>query len=90
MTNPYLDLTAAFNQGRRRALVSSGQAVVLHRLAIMSKDGDTSYNYGGSNVLSYHKISGDFMCTSYIELTMCYQAGDAGRARSRAGSRAVA
>jgi hypothetical protein len=38
--NPYLDLTAAFNRGRRRALVSSGQAVVLHRLAIMSKDGD--------------------------------------------------
>jgi hypothetical protein len=40
MTNPYLDLTAQFNRGRRRALVSSGQAVVLHRLAIMSKDGD--------------------------------------------------
>ena len=40
MTNPYLELTEAFNQGRRRALVSSGQAVVLHRLAIMSKDGD--------------------------------------------------
>jgi hypothetical protein len=39
-TNPYLALTAAFNRGRRRALVSSGQAVVLHRLAIMSKDGD--------------------------------------------------
>ena len=40
MTNPYLDLTRQFNQGRLRALVSSGQAVVLHRLAIMSKDGD--------------------------------------------------
>jgi len=40
MTNPYLDLTEQFNRGRRRALVSSGQAVVLHRLAIMSKDGD--------------------------------------------------
>ena len=39
-TNPYLELTEAFNRGRRRALVSSGQAVVLHRLAIMSKDGD--------------------------------------------------
>jgi hypothetical protein len=38
--NPYLELTEAFNDGRRRALVSSGQAVVLHRLAIMSKDGD--------------------------------------------------
>ena len=35
-TNPYLDLTEAFNRGRRRALVSSGQAVVLHRLAILS------------------------------------------------------
>jgi hypothetical protein len=39
-TNPYLDLTEAFNRGRRRALISSGQAVVLHRLAVMSKDGD--------------------------------------------------
>lgn len=36
----YLDLTAEFNRGRLRAVVSSGQAVVLHRLAIMSKDGD--------------------------------------------------
>lgn len=40
MTNPYLELTEQFNRRRRRALVSSGQAVVLHRLAIMSKDGD--------------------------------------------------
>lgn len=40
MMNPYLELTEQFNRGRRRALVSSGQAVVLHRLAIMSKDGD--------------------------------------------------
>ncbi len=40
MSNPYLDLTDEFNQGRLRALLSSGQAVVVHRLAIMSKDGD--------------------------------------------------
>lgn len=38
--NIYLDLTHHFNVGRLRAIVSSGQAVVLHRLAIMSKDGD--------------------------------------------------
>ncbi|MCH7227994.1 hypothetical protein [Haloferula sp. A504] len=38
--NIYLQLTEAFNRGRTRAIVSSGQAVVLHRLAIMSKDGD--------------------------------------------------
>lgn len=38
--NPYLELTAAFNRGRLRALLSSGQAVVFHRLAVMSKDGD--------------------------------------------------
>lgn len=38
--NPYLELTAQLNQGRLRALISSGQAVVMHRLAIMSKDGD--------------------------------------------------
>lgn len=36
----YLDLTKKFNAGRFRAIITSGQAVVLHRLAIMSKDGD--------------------------------------------------
>lgn len=40
MDNPYLELTAELNQGRLRALLSSGQAVVVHRLAVMSKDGD--------------------------------------------------
>ena len=38
--NPYIDLTREFNQGGFRAIVSSGQAVVLHRLSISSKDGD--------------------------------------------------
>lgn len=38
--NPYLDLTDEFNRGELRVLLSSGQAVVVHRLAIMSKDGD--------------------------------------------------
>lgn len=38
--NPYVELTTAFNQSRLRAVLSSGQAVVLHRLAVMSKDGD--------------------------------------------------
>jgi hypothetical protein len=40
MNNPYLELTDDLNDGRLRALLSSGQAVVVHRLAIMSKDGD--------------------------------------------------
>lgn len=40
MDNPYLELTRDFNRGRLRAVLSSGQAVVVHRLAIMSKDGD--------------------------------------------------
>jgi hypothetical protein len=40
MDNPYLELTEEFNQGRLRVLLSSGQAVVVHRLAVMSKDGD--------------------------------------------------
>ena len=40
MNNPYLELTREFNRGRLRALISSGQAVVIHRLAVMSKDGD--------------------------------------------------
>jgi hypothetical protein len=38
--NIYLDLTREFNAGRLRAIISSGQAAVLHRLAVMSKDGD--------------------------------------------------
>ncbi len=36
----YEELTRAFNRGRTRAILSSGQAVVIHRLAVMSKDGD--------------------------------------------------
>lgn len=40
MDNPYVELTEAFNRGRLRAILSSGQAVVLYRLAVMSKDGD--------------------------------------------------
>lgn len=38
--NIYIELTKEFNEGRLRAIICSGQAVVLHRLAIMSKDGD--------------------------------------------------
>jgi hypothetical protein len=38
--NIYLELTRKFNTGRGRAILAGGQAVVLHRLAIMSKDGD--------------------------------------------------
>lgn len=40
MDNPYLALTDEFNAGSLRTLLSSGQAVVVHRLAVMSKDGD--------------------------------------------------
>ncbi len=40
VTNIYLDLTRQFNRGRLRAVLAGGQAMVLHRLAIMSKDGD--------------------------------------------------
>ena len=36
----YLELTNRFNQSHLRAVLSSGQAVVLHGLAIASKDGD--------------------------------------------------
>ena len=38
--NIYIELTRAFNRGKIRAVICSGQAVVLHRLALMSKDGD--------------------------------------------------
>jgi hypothetical protein len=40
MNNIYLQLTREFNRGRLRAILAGGQAVVLHRLAVMSKDGD--------------------------------------------------
>ena len=40
VANIYLELTRQFNRDRLRAIISSGQAAVLHRLAIMSKDGD--------------------------------------------------
>jgi len=40
MDNPYLQLTREFNAGATRAIICSGQAVVLHGLAVMSKDGD--------------------------------------------------
>lgn len=36
----YLDLTREFNAGRLRAILTSDPAVVLHHLAVMSKDGD--------------------------------------------------
>jgi hypothetical protein len=38
--NIYLELTRQFNQERLRAVLAGGQAAVLHRLAMMSKDGD--------------------------------------------------
>ena len=38
--NIYMELTQAFNVGGLRAILSSGQAVVFHQLAVMSKDGD--------------------------------------------------
>jgi len=39
-SNIYLELTDEFNAGRVRVVICSGQAAVLHRVAIMSKDGD--------------------------------------------------
>lgn len=38
--NIYVELTKQFNRGKLRTIICSGQAVVLHRLAVMSKDGD--------------------------------------------------
>ncbi len=36
----YINLTNEFNEGKLRAVICSGQAAVLHKIAIMSKDGD--------------------------------------------------
>lgn len=38
--NIFQELTRDFNRGEPRAILAGGQAVVLHRLAMMSKDGD--------------------------------------------------
>lgn len=38
--NIYVTLTRQFNKGKLRAIICSGQAVVLHHMAVMSKDGD--------------------------------------------------
>lgn len=40
VSNVYFELTRAFNQAGPTVVLASGQAVVYHRLAIMSKDGD--------------------------------------------------
>ena len=40
MNNIYLELTDRFNAGGLRAILSSGQAVVMHGMALASKDGD--------------------------------------------------
>ncbi|MBL8112799.1 MAG: hypothetical protein JNK60_07940 [Acidobacteria bacterium] len=40
MRNVYFELTKEFNAKGRIAVLASGQAVVYHRIAIMSKDGD--------------------------------------------------
>ena len=40
MSNIYADLTDVFNRGKLRAILSSGQAVVMHGMALASKDGD--------------------------------------------------
>lgn len=40
MSNVYFDLTRELNASRRIAVLTSGQAVVYYRIAMMSKDGD--------------------------------------------------
>ncbi len=40
ISNIYTELTRDFNKGKVRSILCSGQAVVLHGLAVMSKDGD--------------------------------------------------
>lgn len=40
VNNIYLELTDRFNEGELRAILSSGQAIVVHKMALASKDGD--------------------------------------------------
>ena len=48
--NIYVRLTHEFNKGKLRAVLSSGQAVVLHRIAVMSKDGDWILKESGESL----------------------------------------
>ena len=59
-TNIYIQLTRAFNRGKVRAVICSGQAVVLHQLAIMSKDGDWIIREDEESLHHVMKVLSDF------------------------------
>jgi hypothetical protein len=55
-SNPYVQLTAEFNVGKLRAIICSGQAVVLHQLAMMSKDGDWIVREGPADLAKIRSV----------------------------------
>jgi hypothetical protein len=59
----YHQLTKEFNQGRARAILCSGQAVVMHRLAITSKDGDWIVRETESDLAHLRQVLADHGAT---------------------------
>lgn len=59
-TNIYIELTKAFNRGKVRSVICSGQAAVLHQLAIMSKDGDWIIREDEESLHHVMKVLSDF------------------------------
>ena len=70
--NIYIQLTKEFNEGRLRAIICSGQAVVLHRLAIMSKDGDWILREEESAL----RVTKDFCASSVLKISIGYKMRD--------------
>ena len=58
--NVYINLTRKFNRGKMRAVICSGQAAVLHRLALMSKDGDWILKEDEESLRTIQKILAGF------------------------------
>ncbi len=58
--NIYVELTKEFNRGKLRTIICSGQAVVLHRLAVMSKDGDWIIREDEKSLNSILKVLADY------------------------------
>ena len=56
LKNIYLKLIQEFKKNRLRVIIFRGQAVVLHRLAIMSKDGDWIIRENTAEKYLFYKV----------------------------------
>ena len=61
MANVYFDPTCEFNRHEPVAVLSSGQAVVYYRIAIMSKDGDRMQQADRRRVAAYQQAAAPYL-----------------------------